>query len=168
MNSSIFNNRWIGIVLLCVGLMALFPCCQSMKPTAQPTDDVSMPTAENGILFVNLKISQDEKGTESVNLISKVWSDGKLKKPNNKIQEAKSNTLICQFLTKDKVIIKTVYLDNPLFSMSESFDPSGVIEREEQGLQEAPLMIRTEMTRNVAFVRVQSAQNESVHLIDLK
>jgi len=109
------GEMMIGLIVLA----ALGAACKSSR-----RDD----TSQTKIIFVNLKIVKDERGRESVALVSKKWITGDLKERD--IRGHVIDPLICEFHDAKDDLLATLTIQNPLNESFERFDSDGSVARQ--------------------------------------
>jgi predicted RNA methylase len=152
-----------GSPRLIISLLVIFSHLNSCRTSLSSHAEYTGPEEKgNNILFVNLKIIKDHSGKESIELVSKIWSPGVLKKDAENYLEPAANILICEFLDKNEILLKSVRVQNPLNTTKEVYSTDGSIKRNQVIVGEAYFTIRTEVSLNAIYLQVVNENDQKL------
>lgn len=150
MNRSVFK-------LLVLANLILFVGCVSKKIVVDETTNEAL---QPKLIFLNYSISKDENNKKSIQFISKIVADGKLKTNSNKyIKTGSLGDLKCSQLNKNSVEVASIIIKNPLSKNIEFVNDSLIFENKKIDLNKAFFSVRLQLHSKTAFIAIKEIKD---------
>ena len=176
---SIFINRnRIYLFLFFAFLVLFFSCASKLKGSnhlpkseleqRQIINTTTKTVSSDKIIFLNYSISKKENGTKKIEFISKILTDGKIKKNSNKfISKGNVGDLQCVQVNHLNKPLKSVILKNPLSKIIEYVNEANVLEKRKIETQESPFAIRLQLEPETKFIIINeiTAPNKKINAL---
>ncbi len=155
------NTFYVFALFLCTVL--LFSCTKRLKGTSdkfqnklekiQPISTNSKNNLSAKIIFLNYSIVKKDNGNKETELISKIITEGKIKKNSNKfIKKGNIGDLQCTQMDNSKTPINNVFIKNPLSKIIEYINEDNALEKRKIETNKTPFSIRLQLDPRTKFI----------------
>ncbi|MFD1615371.1 hypothetical protein [Gelatiniphilus marinus] len=130
--------------------------CTIINSCASKKDVIQNATVEETnpkLIFLNYKISEDEKGKKNIQFINKIIANGRLKKSMD-INNGTFGDLICNQLDKNLNVLQSITIRNPLIKNFEFVDNSKQFQRKKVVLKEVEFSLKLKLEQNTKFISI--------------
>lgn len=146
-------------------LLILLSGCMSSKKTATPDQSNTINTVtESKIIFLNYKGTKDLNNTIKVNLISKILTEGRLKKNSFNSSIKTNDDFVCTQLDKELKPVDSIQISNPFIKTFEYFEPSGAMGKKTIELDSVEFSVRLQLKPNTKFISLKQLNSNATLL----